>query len=173
MLTLPDGLFAPTAPIFDALPLSDAMPRLVGPGGAAPEHLALVERACDHPELRARPELRAGLWLYVDELDRSHAISQTIESPTGSFWHAIMHRREGDFSNAKYWYRRVGQHPAMNRISIAGGSAAAGTDAARYDPDRFVDRVETAHHRGETPPELLSLQHREWKALFEWCAEQP
>src|SRR4051812_40242009 len=48
--------------------------------------------------------LLAGLWLYFDWLDESHRVSQSIDTPTGSFWHAIMHRREGDFSNSKYWY---------------------------------------------------------------------
>src|SRR5947208_9436780 len=36
----------------------------------------------------------AGLWLYHDFLDESHAVSQEIDTPTGSFWHAVMHRRE-------------------------------------------------------------------------------
>src|SRR5690348_16418541 len=42
----------------------------------------------------------AGLWLWHDWLDESHRISQSLSSATGSFWHAIMHRREGDFSNS-------------------------------------------------------------------------
>lgn len=171
MLSLPDGLHPATAALFDALPLDRAMLALVGGGGAAAEHARLVEEACAHPEVRKRPELQAGLWLYVDDLGRSHAVSQGIASPTGSFWHAIMHRREGDFSNSKYWYRRVGRHPAMSRISIAGGGAAAGTDVADYDPMRFVDRVEAAHRARQTPPDLVAMQHLEWKALFEWCAE--
>src|SRR5947208_544638 len=44
----------------------------------------------------------AGVWLLHDCLDESHTISQGIDTPSDSFWHAIMHRREGDFSNAKY-----------------------------------------------------------------------
>src|SRR5687767_6605154 len=40
----------------------------------------------------------AGLWLLFDELERAHRIVQEIPTPTGSFWHAIVHRREGDFS---------------------------------------------------------------------------
>src|SRR4051812_8366636 len=47
----------------------------------------------------------AGIWLLHDYLDESHKISQGIDTTSGSFWHAIMHRREGDFSNAKYWFR--------------------------------------------------------------------
>src|SRR5687768_16281564 len=38
--------------------------------------------------------LLAALWLLHDFLDESHTISQGLNSPTGSYWHAIMHRRE-------------------------------------------------------------------------------
>src|SRR3712207_2605643 len=59
----------------------------------------------------------SGLWLWHDWLDSSHTISQDIHKPTGSFWHAIMHRREGDFSNAKYWYARCQDHPVLQSIA--------------------------------------------------------
>src|SRR4051794_38514633 len=61
----------------------------------------------------------AGLWLWHDFLDESHTISQGIQSDTGSFWHAIMHRREGDFSNSKYWYARCENHPALPTLARA------------------------------------------------------
>jgi len=32
----------------------------------------------------------AGLWLWFDWLDESHKISQQIETPTGSYWHALL-----------------------------------------------------------------------------------
>ena len=54
--------------------------------------------------------VKSGLLLWNDALDVSHKISQNIDSPTGSYWHGIMHRREPDYSNAKYWFRRAGDH---------------------------------------------------------------
>src|SRR5580765_7484012 len=72
--------------------------------------------------------VKAALYLKHGFLDASHKISQQIETPNGSYWHAIMHRKEGDFSNSKYWYRRVGEHPVL---------AALGKD---FDPFRFVDQ---------------------------------
>ena len=55
----------------------------------------------------------AGLWLLHGFLDESHKISQDIETTAGSYWHALMHRREPDFSNAAYWFRRVDRHPPV------------------------------------------------------------
>src|SRR5205823_2863672 len=58
----------------------------------------------------------AGLWLWLDGLDEAHKIVQDLIGPTGAFWHAIMHRREGDFSNARYWYARCDTHRAMRLL---------------------------------------------------------
>jgi hypothetical protein len=55
--------------------------------------------------------LEAGLWLLAGHLDRSHSISQELTDASGSYWHGIMHRTEGDFWNAKYWMRRAPRHP--------------------------------------------------------------
>ena len=58
-------------------------------------------------------EARAVLFKnYVDEAkgewNRAHEIAQDIETPSGSRVHAYLHRREGDESNAGYWYHRAG-----------------------------------------------------------------
>ncbi len=42
-----------------------------------------------------------------------------MEDPDGNFIHAIMHRREPDYANAKYWFRRVGAHPAFGPLAVA------------------------------------------------------
>ncbi len=39
---------------------------------------------------------------------RAHTIVQDIESPDAAAIHAYLHRKEGDRSNASYWYRRAG-----------------------------------------------------------------
>lgn len=170
---LPESLEHILRPLFTEFPIAQAMDELVVEDGSS--RAAVVQRiqaALARPAMADQPDLVAGLWLYVDELDRAHAAAQSLETPTGSFWHAIMHRREGDFSNSHYWYRRTGHHPAMSRINVAGGGAGAGTSVGHYDPHDFIDRVQRAHERGETKhPELVSLQRREWAALFEYCAE--
>src|SRR5688572_33017148 len=63
----------------------------------------------------------AGLWLWHDWLDESHNLSRSLHSSTGSFWHAIMHRREGDFSNSQYWYARCQGHPVLQTLAQHAG----------------------------------------------------
>ena len=41
--------------------------------------------------------------------DLAHKIAQDISGPEGSWVHAYLHRREGDESNAAYWYRQAGK----------------------------------------------------------------
>lgn len=156
-MDLPKPIAERVQPLLDALPLERAMDQLVVARGAAKELAALVTDIAATPEIAACPALCAGLWLYVDELGRSHTISQGIQDATGSFWHGIMHRREGDFGNSHYWFNRVGKHPAITRIP-------------GYDPHRFIDEVEAQHMKAPAP--LIALQRSEWAALFTWCAEQ-
>lgn len=40
---------------------------------------------------------------------RAHEIAQDIDTPEAAWVHAYLHRREGDASNAGYWYRQAGK----------------------------------------------------------------
>jgi hypothetical protein len=41
--------------------------------------------------------------------NRAHQIAQEIAGPDGAWVHAYLHRREGDPSNATYWYQHAGK----------------------------------------------------------------
>ncbi|MDF2922866.1 MAG: hypothetical protein K0R57_1780 [Paenibacillaceae bacterium] len=62
--------------------------------------------------------VKAGLHLWNESLHRSHILSQDVHNATGSYWHGIMHRMEGDYDNAKYWLERVGKHPIHSRLQF-------------------------------------------------------
>ena len=49
-------------------------------------------------------------------LGRAHTLAQDVESADGAWVHAYLHRREGDISNAHYWYRRAGRPPASGAL---------------------------------------------------------
>ena len=51
-------------------------------------------------------------WDAKDDWKRAHECAQQDEGRTGSSVHAYLHRKEGDLSNARYWYNRAGRAPA-------------------------------------------------------------
>ena len=141
-------------PLFEVLPLDQAMPDLVPTRPASQSAREVVAVLVETPELVSRPLLAAALWLYVDDIDRAHRLCQDDPSSLGSVWHGVVHRREGDFWNSRYWFRRIGTD------SPADGAALA----------RFVDLVET--QAKANPHDLVDEQRREWVGLFEVTADR-
>ena len=111
---------------------------------------------------------KAAALLWHDHLDESHTFSQNIGSIDGSFLHAMMHRREPDYPNAKYWFSRVGDHPCFPALAsdVTEYLDAAGDEAlakclapgGHWDPFAFVDAVGAAVRYGN-PSEIGLLQH--------------
>ena len=64
-----------------------------------------------------QPLLRAAALLWHDHHDAAHVLVQEEPGAEGSFLHGILHRREPDYGNARYWFRRVGQHPCFPLIA--------------------------------------------------------
>ena len=48
----------------------------------------------------------------------AHEVAQDVPDPDGAWVHAYLHRKEGDASNAAYWYRRAGQPVATDEFSV-------------------------------------------------------
>ena len=56
------------------------------------------------------PPLVNALWFAGrGDWDAAHGIAQDVEGPEAAWVHAHLHRKEGDASNAAYWYRRAGK----------------------------------------------------------------
>ncbi len=100
--------------------------------------------------------IKSGLLLWNDALDESHTISQELANATGSYWHGIMHRREPDYSNAKYWFGRVGTHAIFPQVR-----------------DRALALYEEASHPSEALASIgqTIAANEEWNAhqFIDWC----
>lgn len=56
-----------------------------------------------NPYLEALKYDKAGNW------DQAHDLVQDLPTKDAAWIHAYLHRKEGDESNAMYWYNRAGQ----------------------------------------------------------------
>jgi len=167
----------PLAPLYPTQPWNQDLSRQIAQAsdaelfGTAPSSGSTMTTAC-----------RAGLLLWNDDLDGSHRISQGVEDATGSFWHAIMHRREGDAANSGYWWRKTGAHPAFAEVQAealrvlqnesdeqAQEFAAALKRAATWLPVEFVAHCETARRDGDEADWLKRVQVVETAVLLRWC----
>jgi hypothetical protein len=93
--------------------------------------------------------------LWHDHLDASHKISQDLKDADGSYVHALMHRREGDYENTKYWIARVGKHAVYDQLGKS------------WDPNAMVDRCQKAASAAGSHADLIDLQRREYLLLAE------
>ena len=125
--------------------------------------------------------VKAGLCVGLDAWEEAHAIVQDLDTIEGSYWHGIVHRREPDAGNAKYWFRRVGPHPVLEQLgSQETREELASTtvfdlivQSGSWDPGRFIDLCMECE-RGETPeikPELQALQMKEIELLLTYCIQ--
>jgi hypothetical protein len=53
------------------------------------------------------PVLAALWWAGKENWKRAHELAQSQDNHAGAWVHAYLHRKEGDTSNAKYWYRQA------------------------------------------------------------------
>jgi hypothetical protein len=57
------------------------------------------------------------LWLEArGDWHQAHNSVQGASGPEAAWVHAYLHRKEGDVSNAAYWYRRAGRTPTKQTL---------------------------------------------------------
>lgn len=101
------------------------------------------------PMLIADPFLDAAIRVYFGDLKGAHDRLQPMEGqPLADYLHGIIHRREGDFWNANYWFRRAGS--VGRQIGI--------------DSEALTQDVAT---NPRISPELRDALLNEWSKLIE------
>ena len=55
-------------------------------------------------------------WDARGDWEKAHAVAQDVDGADGAWVHAYLHRKEGDVSNAGYWYRRARQPVAQGDL---------------------------------------------------------
>ena len=121
--------------------------------------------------------LLATALLYHDHHNEAHDLVQDLTDADGALIHAILHRREPDFWNARYWFRRAGDHPAYRAAyeALPHPVEAETVEAKRrltvtgtVDPNALVDACEHAYGRPSGDPLVVYLeavQQAEFEAL--------
>jgi len=134
------------------------------------------------PGARQPDAALSGLFLLLNCWEASHDISQGIDSKEGSYWHGIAHRIEPDSSNARYWFRRVGEHPIFPELhaqaqrildeQTQSSCKVHWSLKSSWDPFVFIDWCDEARAKPGTAREgvALAIQKAEWQLLFAWCA---
>uniref|UniRef100_A0A7C2P023 Uncharacterized protein n=1 Tax=Schlesneria paludicola TaxID=360056 RepID=A0A7C2P023_9PLAN len=133
--------------------------------------------------------LEAGWLQLLGDLDASHQCSQSIEGrgrhQAGDYWHAVMHRREPDYGNSKYWFHQFSSHPVFPKLveevpRVADQFRSSAFDAwtdrltagGVWRPKAFVDCCQTAAATDDKTfrSAVEELQYREMLLLLRQTA---
>lgn len=79
--------------------------------------LAAFRAALTGGEAPPLPAPLRALWLDAKgDWDGAHKCVDAGEDAASMWVHAYLHRKEGDLSNARYWYARAGRPPAQGPL---------------------------------------------------------
>jgi hypothetical protein len=162
--------------------LSRQEPGLLVPKGVWNDELQREIQRLDAGKDPKTLALKSGLLLWNDDLDGSHTIAQDLDDHHGAYLHGVMHRREPDYGNSKYWFRRVGAHPLFPQLRTAALdllSEAPAKDKVRkaiesakdWDAFAMVDWCEAAAEEREVAF-LRTLQALEIQGLTYYWLDQ-
>lgn len=109
--------------------------------------------------------LRALVLVWHDHPDAAHRLVQDLAGGDAAWVHGIVHRREPDFSNARYWFHRVGSHRLLEVLAEAAAPVLAGHASLPYrlirdgewDPMAFIDAVAWVARPGGSESAAIGL----------------
>lgn len=128
--------------------------------------------------------LKAGLCCFHDDFTGCHQAAQSLEGQGqrhGDYWHAILHRREPDYGNARYWFRQVGRHQIFENLCQEAQQVMAQQDhpalrpwlprltaAGHWNPLAFIDCVAAAVESNDSAfrRAVEEIQYREMLLLL-------
>ena len=129
--------------------------------------------------------IQSALYIGFDCFEEAHNIAQDNEGPVGNWLHAILHRREPDAGNSKYWYARV-KAPAKIYEGIGKKALAYLREnpdpkleslakkmekSKAWEPEAFVDLTDKFRQKDKDSPAyrtLAKIQEIEWLGLVEF-----
>jgi len=118
------------------------------------------------------------IWLRVGLITRAHDLVQDAGTGIEAYIHGMIHRLEGDYWNAKYWFRNAGRSTIRQVTEQMNVHEPTGT----FDPSLIVDRLEQFARTGPhtTPPQensrnsekqaLAKILEQEWWAVWHACS---
>ncbi len=72
--------------------------------------------AHDEPPRQLSTALAALWWDAKGNWKQAHEVAGQDEGPAAAWVHAYLHRKQGDNSNAGYWYKRADKNPAAGSL---------------------------------------------------------
>lgn len=114
--------------------------------------------------LQLHPTLESLLHILNGDLTSAHFLVRHMQAPPkweGMLLHALLHRVEGDYDNARAWYGDVAESPVFEAVW---GSKEAATS--------LVDDIEALRKKGQGKDrveELKARSEREVRGLLGWC----
>ena len=159
----PFAVNSPLRPVFDTLVSRDPLPPLLPSG---PWNQGIAQALQTAQTQNAAPDtVIAALHLLNDDLDAAHSLVQNDASQTGSYLHYLVHRREGDWSNTRYWAARTGNHPLFTQLSQTLGDGD-------WNANRLVgDMEKAARFPGSADYQAAcAVSAREIAEGAVWCA---